>query len=106
VSRRLLLACGRLDVADQEVEDTDYDTVELRENKSVRRRVHDILREHGCLRIPRTAAALEAKIMRRGIPRVHERREQQARREAYVDRCAARTGSPMLSNLVEAIWGP
>lgn len=60
VSRKLLTACGRADLADQEVEDTDSDTMYYDPGK----RLRVILREHRCLRLPRTRKGLETKLRR------------------------------------------
>lgn len=64
VSRRLLKACGREDIAQLEVEETDSVTLRYLDEPKARRRVDAILREHGCLRIPRTRDALAAKFER------------------------------------------
>lgn len=61
VSRRLLVACGREDIADDELEDTDYDTVEWDPRGRVTRR----LRRLGVERIPRTRARLEKMLIRK-----------------------------------------
>jgi hypothetical protein len=70
VSYRLLVACGRPDLADQEREDTDHETMEYSWEDHARRRVPEILREHGCLRIPRSREVLETKL-RHAIARAH-----------------------------------
>jgi hypothetical protein len=64
VSRRLLTACGRADVAEAESKDTDYDTMNYWEEPLARARVREILREHGCLRLPRTRDRLAARLVR------------------------------------------
>jgi hypothetical protein len=64
VSRRLLVACDRRDLADQEANDTDHDTTEYAWEDHAKRRIPEILREHGCLRISRSREALEAKLRR------------------------------------------
>lgn len=64
VSRRLLKACGREDIAQLEIEETDSVTLRYLDEPKARRRVDAILREHSCLRIPRTRDALAAKLER------------------------------------------
>lgn len=64
ISYRLLVAAGRQDLADQEVEDTDRDTLILGWEGPAKRRVNAILRERRTLRVPRTREALEAKCRR------------------------------------------
>jgi len=62
VSRRLLIACGRRDIARREGEETDYETMMHLDDPSARRRVRAILRKHNCVRLPRTREGLEAKL--------------------------------------------
>jgi len=60
VSRRLLCAAGRRDLAKAEVEETDQRTVGHPDRGRVRR----ILRKHRCQHLPRTRPALERRLQR------------------------------------------
>ena len=58
VSRRLLTAAGRADLARAEIRETDHLTVHYDDRGRARR----ILRKHRCLRMPRTRSGLERKL--------------------------------------------
>lgn len=64
LSARLLRACNRVDLFAEELEYTNGTTLDYLHRRTGQRRVHAILVEHRCLRIPRTRPALEAKLQR------------------------------------------
>lgn len=62
ISHRLLVAAGHRELAKQEGKDTDDYTLGVTDTPRSRRRIQHILRDHRCLRIPRTVEGLENKL--------------------------------------------
>ena len=63
VSRRLLIACGRRDLADEEAEDTDWHTMTWWEEHP--RAVREFKKRRGVDKIPTTLRGLEAMLRRK-----------------------------------------
>jgi hypothetical protein len=64
ISMRLLRVCRRIDLVTEEWRYTDEFTLGYLRRRAAQQRIHAILVEYRCQRIPRTRLALEAKLQR------------------------------------------
>lgn len=65
ISQRLLRRAGHVAIADEEIEYTDYDTIDCSFERWCRRAVKGLLRQNRVVRLPSTYAGMEALLMRK-----------------------------------------